>query len=379
MRILIAGGGAAAVEAALYARKHAPHSSITIFSAESIRPYRRPLLPELLNKDLPDERLYINNMDFYTQNAIELVLNTQAIKVDPAANELYLSNGRVEKFDRLLLAIGSRAVHLPLAGGADLLKTIHDYQDMIKLKQELPDCRNVLIAGGGVLGLELADQLLKQGIQVTIAERQKMLFSSFMNEASQQFLLKELHQVENLTLLRSCQLQKLQRLDESSIMCYLKSPVIRQLKTHLTISAVGTIANHVQWPENYNISQLATNKYLQVKPFKNIYAAGDCAYINGELSGFYRQARSQGAIAGANLAGAQTEYLPAIPQMRTSFMNIKLYYAGNTTRADLQCRQAVSKHSMQQLYYTPQGKLEGCILINDLTEADNYYRIICEK
>lgn len=376
MRIIIAGSGAAAVEAARHVRRHDPDSTITVFSAEKLFPYRRPLLPGLLNLPEPPEHFYIHNKEFYEQNSIEVKLGSAAIRVDPLSNELYLQDGKVEKFDRLLLAIGSRAVKIPISGSSNLLRTVHNYDDILYLKQELPNCRHVLIVGGGVLGLELADKILKMGIKVTVAERQNRLLSNFLDESSHLFLQHLLRRVEGLTLLRNCQLQSLQP-DSPGINCHLRSTAVRLLKADMVIAATGTIANTVQWPDNCGIVRLETDKYLQVKNFKNIFAAGDCIFTPGQYSGIYRQAVLQGAIAGTNMLGLQREYIPPVPQLRTAFMNIKLFCAGNTADPELQCKQYVTDDSLQHLYYSPTtGKLQGCILINNLENADDFYQAI---
>ena len=88
MKIVIAGGGQAAVESAVAARKFSPDAQIDIYSAESFLPYRRPTLSGLLGADrkLDDKTFYIKNADFFTSQNIGFHPGEKALAVEDSRN-----------------------------------------------------------------------------------------------------------------------------------------------------------------------------------------------------------------------------------------------------------------------------------------------------
>ena len=88
MKILISGGGAAAVEAAIWARQSTAESEIVLCTAEPILPYRRPLLPMALIQDIPPERFFINPAEFYRQHNIKIKFNMTAQRADVRAKRV---------------------------------------------------------------------------------------------------------------------------------------------------------------------------------------------------------------------------------------------------------------------------------------------------
>ncbi|MBO5722723.1 MAG: FAD-dependent oxidoreductase, partial [Lentisphaeria bacterium] len=235
MRILIAGGGAAAVEAAANARLLLPESEIVIFSSEKLLPYRRPLLPRLINAESLPGYFFIHNQDFYSQNNIELRLDTAVAAVDPAGKKIHLANGQSEHFDSLLLATGSHARKLP---GNDDALTLHDYGDLEKIRTAFAGNKKVLITGGGVLGLEIAGELLKNGGKVTVCERSKYLLESVLNESAAEFLKNLLRRKKSLKII----------LDSEN------NPP--RLNKSLNISAIGTTPDIVPFTAPYERKKL---------------------------------------------------------------------------------------------------------------------------
>ena len=91
-RLLIIGGGVAACEAAVAARKNASEASVTIIAAENFPPYRRPALPDTLLRE-PSESFWLKSADFYRDNRIEIHLNDPAAKIDVPGRKVLTGRG----------------------------------------------------------------------------------------------------------------------------------------------------------------------------------------------------------------------------------------------------------------------------------------------
>lgn len=358
MRILIAGGGAAAVEAAETVRLQQPESEIVIFSNEKVLPYRRPLLPRLINAGTLPEYFFIHNQDFYTENNIELRLDAEVAAVDPVGKTIRLANGKNEHFDSLLLATGSHARKLP---GNDTALTLHDYADLEKIRTAFAANPKVLITGGGVLGLEIAGELLKAGGRITVCERSKYLFENMLNEPAAEFLKNLLTRNKGLKIIS----------DSEN-----KPPRNRDF---LNISAIGTTPNIIPFdaPHKYQTLQCLQNMQITDLPANcNIFAAGDCVECCGKNNLYYSTARKQGKVAGINLAGGKAVYKNDLFEFQARFIDTVVYCCGRITGNDLQCAFDSDKKSLIQLFYTRNELLAGCVLINNSAKSSELREII---
>lgn len=151
MRIIIIGGGPAAVEAALTARQFNGNANITIFSAENILPYRRPLLVDFLGSEVTPARFFIHEQSFYDQHRIEIRLNTPVISIDWPENRIMLGNQTFEYYDKLLIACGAMASQLPASLFSEQAEgfVLHNWSDAVILKQKLKKSTHIMIVGGG--------------------------------------------------------------------------------------------------------------------------------------------------------------------------------------------------------------------------------------
>ena len=99
-KILIIGGGVAAYEAAL-AASAAPETKVTVCSAESVPPYRRPALSRMVAEDVADAAFYFKPLSFYAERGIDLRLGAGAEAIDQEKKELRLADGTILSWDAL--------------------------------------------------------------------------------------------------------------------------------------------------------------------------------------------------------------------------------------------------------------------------------------
>src|SRR5260370_5568283 len=149
--ILILGGGQAGAQAIDHRRREGFEGRIVLVSEDPELPYQRPpLSKKFLAGELPADRLPFRHQTFYDEHRIELKLGIRAIRLEPAARRVALSNGEVVAYDRLLLCLGAISRQLTCPGselpGVHYLRTISDVpgiQEGLK-----PGARTVIIGGG---------------------------------------------------------------------------------------------------------------------------------------------------------------------------------------------------------------------------------------
>ena len=168
----IVGGGLAGAKAAEALRDNDFDGHIALYAAEEHLPYERPpLSKEYLagKKDLGDFTPL--SSAWYRDHHIELQLGTEVSAIDPATHTLTLPDGSTARYDKLLLATGSKSRRPPIPGadgdGVHYLRTIDDSQ---ALNSVLAEGRSLAIVGGGWIGLEVAAGARARGVNVTVVE-----------------------------------------------------------------------------------------------------------------------------------------------------------------------------------------------------------------
>jgi len=165
--VVIIGGGPGGVTAALSARNTYPDKQVLLIRKEKITlipcgiPYVLHSLEKVEDDILPDKLLENNNVDLEVNEVIDI-----------KGNFIELRNGEQIEYERLILAVGSKPFVPPIAGmdkdGIYFIKKDIDY--LKELKDRVEQSENIVIIGGGFIGVEVADELLKKGKNVVIVE-----------------------------------------------------------------------------------------------------------------------------------------------------------------------------------------------------------------
>jgi 3-phenylpropionate/trans-cinnamate dioxygenase ferredoxin reductase component len=145
---------------------------ILLIGEEPERPYERPPLSKgyLLGAE-PREKAYVHEAGWYDEHGVELALGVRATRLDPAAHSVELAGRDPVRYDKLLLATGSRVRRLEVPGG-DLpgIRYLRALPDADALLADLRDARDVAVIGAGWIGLETAAAARTHGAQVTVVE-----------------------------------------------------------------------------------------------------------------------------------------------------------------------------------------------------------------
>lgn len=169
-RVVVVGASLAGVRTADALRENGFGGEITIVGAESVPPYDRPPLSKgaLTGESSLTDLGLIGSEDLEA----EWRLGTTATRLDLSAKQLELDQGASLSFDGLVVATGAKARRLPsVPQGLPGIHQLRTLEDASELRRELTDWpRNVVIAGGGFIGCELASTCRRLGHRVTVVE-----------------------------------------------------------------------------------------------------------------------------------------------------------------------------------------------------------------
>jgi 3-phenylpropionate/trans-cinnamate dioxygenase ferredoxin reductase component len=171
--VVIVGAGHGGAQCAIALRQNGFEGSVAMIGREPEPPYERPpLSKEYFAREKTFDRLYIRPPQFWAEKAIELVLGVEVTAVDAAAKQLTLSNGGTASYGTLVWATGGdpRRMSCPGAGLAGL-HPVRTRADCDQLMGEIDGgVNNIVVIGGGYIGLEAAAVLTKLGCKVILLE-----------------------------------------------------------------------------------------------------------------------------------------------------------------------------------------------------------------
>jgi 3-phenylpropionate/trans-cinnamate dioxygenase ferredoxin reductase subunit len=171
-RVVVVGGALCGGTAAATLRREAFDGRLTLIGAEQHLPYERPPLSKtFLRGETSFDEALVEPAAFWPDNDVELRLGTRVVGVDVGGRTVELEGGERLPFDQLLIATGARNRRFPIPGlelpGVYDLRAVEDAE---RIRSEIHPGRNVVVAGMGFIGSEVAASLRQKGLSVTVID-----------------------------------------------------------------------------------------------------------------------------------------------------------------------------------------------------------------
>lgn len=363
-RYIIIGGGIAGVSAAEAIHALQPESDITLISEEHNLPYFRMSLTRYLAGEVEREKLTLHNQQWYLQNHITILLNTHVDAIDPDAKQIVLADGKKLAYDKLILASGAHPNVPPFPGrelkGVQTLRTLEDADLIMEVARKQA---KVVCIGGGLLGLEVAGAVARQGAQVTVLEGLDWLLPRQL-DAQASAILKGI--IENMGIkVVVPAMTKAMHGDGKVEKVELADGQV--LPADLVLISTGVSANL----ELAKSAGLAVNRGVVVNEHMvtsnpDILAAGDLTEFQGRSYGLWIPAKNQGTIAGQYAAGKEASFLGDPPSTRLKVLGVDVFSIGQFSPSqDGDRLVAESKDGVYQSFLFREGKMIGSIQLGD--------------
>nr|BFE90148.1 hypothetical protein GCM10020185_06840 [Pseudomonas brassicacearum subsp. brassicacearum] len=162
---------------------------ITVFGAEPHTNYNRILLSPVLAGEQTFEEIVLNDLSWYLDNNIKLLLNRKVVEIDRVKRRVIAEDGSEAEYDRLLIATGSTPFILPIPGNT--LEGVIGYRDIADTQAMINTAKthkHAVVIGGGLLGLEAANGLKLRGMDVTVVHLGEWLLERQLDKTSGQLL-----------------------------------------------------------------------------------------------------------------------------------------------------------------------------------------------
>jgi len=275
--ILIIGGGQAGAQAIDTLRREGFQERIVLVSDEPYLPYQRPpLSKKFLSGELAADRLPFRHQAFYDEHRIELKLGVGAVRLDPAAHRVGLSNGEAIDYHRVLLCLGAAARKLtcPGADAADPYY-LRGIDDVRRMQSALKSGARVVIVGGGYIGLEVAATARHLGCSVTVLEMADRVMNRVVAANVSAYFEHE-HRTQGVRIVCNTRVVKLEREPGGTrISCADGS----SYEADVLLVGVGAVANS-QLAADAGLActdGIVVDEYCRTSA-PDVFAAGDCTY-----------------------------------------------------------------------------------------------------
>ncbi len=374
---VIVGNGTAGLSAAEEIRKKDELANITIISDEKYLTYYRIKLSEAISKEFSDRELFVKDKEWYEEKNINLILDSKVEQIDIKEKQVVIKNHEKIKYDKLLIATGSRSFIPPIKGsekrGVFALRSLDDLEE---IKDYFKNCEKITVLGGGLLGLEAAWAIKKLGKHVDVVEFFPHLLPRQLDEKiSKKF--SDILVEKELKLHLGVSAEEI--LGENAVEA-IKLSDGSKIETQAILISAG-VRPRLELVAKTDIKHdrgIQVDKYMETN-IEGIYAAGDVAEVEGVVAGLWGIASDQGKVAGDNMTGEVKAYdLPELTTM-LSVAECSIFSTGNIEEYDDAYEEEGKDGDASYKLCVTDGKITGGIIFNDINKAPKVKKAIEEK
>ncbi len=356
---------------------------ISIFGAEPRVNYNRIMLSPVLAGEKSFEDIIINDQNWYDDNGITLVAGDKVVAIDRAAQTVTTASGRVEHYDRMILATGSDPFIIPVPG--------HDLEGVISFR-DLDDVERMLAAadagkakggghavviGGGLLGLEAAHGLTLRGMKVTVIHLMNTLMERQLDEAAGYLLRSELER-RGQTIVTEANTAAIVDGGDGRVEA-VRLADGREIAADIVVMAVG-IRPNVALAKMAGLEVergiVVDDHMLTSDPA--ILAVGECVQHRGVCYGLVAPIWDMcRALAGA-LTAAPAPYSGSVTSTKLKVSGIDLFSAGDFSSDD-GCEDIVLRDAMRGVYkrvIIRDDRVVGAVLYGDTADGNWYFDLL---
>ncbi|MGE2833460.1 nitrite reductase large subunit NirB [Mycobacterium sp. SMC-4] len=383
-RLVVVGNGMAGIRAIeeILARGGRDRFDITVFGDEPYGNYNRILLSNVLAGSDDPDAIYLNGLDWYAEHGVDLRAGVRVVRLDTFAHVVHADDGTSLRYDKLILATGSRSFFPPITGlwaddktladGVFGFRTLDDTAAMISAAASRA---HAVVIGGGLLGLEAARGLQSRGLAVDVVHAGPTLMNAQLDDPAGAVLRKSVealgirvHTEKRTTEVvidpESDRLRGIRFADGSGLDC------------DMLVIAAG-IRPNVGLAQRAGLTverAIVTDDHMRSIDDDDVYVVGECAQHRGQVYGLVAPLWEQAKVLADHLTSSD-----ARAAYHGSRVATKLKVAGVDVAAmglkapehpdDEFIQYSEPKHGVYKTVVIRDGKLVGATLIGDVSKV----------
>lgn len=347
MKIVILGGVAAGAKAAAKSRRLLPDAEIDLYTDDTHISYSSCGLPYYIEGNFEDYRLLlvVSPEEFEKKN-IHVHLKNRAVKIIPESKQVLIQDLTAQRvflveYDKLIIAVGARPV-IPKIKNVNLpnVFTLRKIEDGILIKEMVLKSNKATIIGGGYIGIELLEALVKQNLKVTLIEYSPFVMTTFDEDMSK-LIQDQLNSINNgrFEIMTSEIVTEFSG-DVSGVKS-VKTGTGKEFETDFVVICTGATPN-VEIAKDAGIDlgvtgAIKVNAKMETS-IKDIYACGDCVEEHLVVSDtkiwlpLGSNANKEGRTAAINACGGDDKFYGVLGSSVTRCLNLTMSMTGLTEK-----------------------------------------------
>ena len=347
MKIVILGGVAAGAKAAAKSRRLLPDAEIDLYTDDTHISYSSCGLPYYIEGNFEDYRLLlvVSPEEFEKKN-VHVHLKNRAVKIIPESKQVLIQDLTAQRaflveYDKLIIAVGARPV-IPKIKNVNLpnVFTLRKIEDGILIKEMVLKSNKATIIGGGYIGIELLEALVKQNLKVTLIEYSPFVMTTFDEDMSK-LIQDQLNSINNgrFEIMTSEIVTEFSG-DVSGVKS-VKTGTGKEFETDFVVICTGATPN-VEIAKDAGIDlgvtgAIKVNAKMETS-IKDIYACGDCVEEHLVVSDtkiwlpLGSNANKEGRTAAINACGGDDKFYGVLGSSVTRCLNLTMSMTGLTEK-----------------------------------------------
>lgn len=352
---------------------------ISVIGAEPHPNYNRIMLSPVLAGEKTIDDIILNERDWYKENDIELTTGDPVVEINRAARKVVTQSGDELEYDRLLLATGSNPFIIPVPGhdksGVIGFRDIADVDAMLAASKEY---KKAVVIGGGLLGLEAANGLMKNGMDVTVVHLMDKLMERQL-DAPAAALLKASLEEKGMTFLMEASTTEILGNGRVTGVRFANGD---EMEADLVVMAVG-IRPNIQLAQDAGIHcerGVVVNDTMQTFD-PRVYAVGECVQHRNECYGLVAPLFEQAKVAANHLANLGiAKYEGSVTSTKLKVTGIDLFSAGefNEQDGDETLVMTDTTEGVYKKLVVRDNRIKGAVMYGDTLDGPWYFNLMRE-
>lgn len=385
MNYVVIGGSAAGVSCAETLRKYDKKSNITLISDETFPLYSRCLLTYLIAGSINESGLYFKSENFYKDNNIKTYLGKRAVSLDTEKKIVFLEDETKLPYDRLLLATGASPKRMDIKGiDKEGIFTLRKIDDARAIMNMLGKVKEIVVLGGGLIGLRDAYALALRQKEVTVVVKSPQVLSQMVDmEAAH--IIASTFEKNGIRIMTGLAAEEI--IGGKSVKGVLLDNR-NELNCQLIIVGKGVKPN-TELASSCGIrieNGIVADEFLGTS-CEDIFVAGDVAETydiareSRRINALWPCAVEQGKIAALNMLGKREIYDGSLSMNSVDFFNLSCISMGITRPENRENYEIISKRrdNVYKKFVLKENRIVGIILLGDIKTAGVISVLIKER
>ncbi|MFC7675832.1 nitrite reductase large subunit NirB [Mycolicibacterium sp. GCM10028919] len=381
-RLVVVGNGMAGIRAIeeVLARGGGDMFEITVFGDEPYGNYNRILLSNVLAGSDDPAEIYLNALDWYSDNRIDLRAGVRVVRIDTFAHLVHADDGTSMRYDKLILATGSRSFFPPMKGlwaddktladGVYGFRTLDDTSAMIA---EAGMRTKAVVIGGGLLGLEAARGLQNRGLTVDVVHAGPVLMNAQLDDLAGAILRKS---VESLGIGVHTNMRTTEVFVDEGRLTGIAFADGTRLDCDMLVIAAG-IRPNVGLAQRAGLTverAIVTDDHMRSVDDDDVYVVGECAQHRGQVYGLVAPLWEQAKVLADHLTGSDPAAAYHGSRVATKLKVAGVDVASMGIKAperddDEFVQYSEPRHGVYKTIVIRDGKLVGATLVGDVSKV----------